>query len=239
MSETLTREQQIDTRLAELYGAANKVDSDLASLRVSLHGLLGIRDERRDARGRGFVFEYPHSLAEVAEMARTAEVNSWDERRRTDLLDRLANAEAEQARIAAEAKPLNDTYAAERWSRFFLVNNSNGHIHSSMHCSTCNRLGSGTSFSWLPTVSGLTEADAVAAHGPTLCTVCFPTAPIEWTVGEAKPVDPNRCPGSGTHDHDSSGLRYYSPRAVCNHCKQTTSVTSTGKLRQHKVEVGA
>ena len=45
-----------------------------------------------------------------------------------------------------------------------------------------------TSFSWLPTLSGLSEADAVEAHGAILCTVCFPSAPVEWTGGVAKAV---------------------------------------------------
>src|SRR6185369_10664798 len=55
-----------------------------------------------------------------------------------------------------------------------------GHIHSSMRCSTCRF---DTEFGWLPTLSGLTEAEAVAAHGAILCTVCYPTAPVEWTGG--------------------------------------------------------
>lgn len=81
----------------------------------------------------------------------------------------------EATKALAEA---NDKY--EGWSRFFLVTNNNGHIHSSMNCRTCFH---DTAFNWLPTLSGLTEADAVAEHGEILCSVCFPTAPVEWTNG--------------------------------------------------------
>lgn len=64
------------------------------------------------------------------------------------------------------------------WSRFFMV--PGGHIHASLSCKTCNRLGRDTAFTWLPHLSGRTEAEAVAEFGPVLCTVCFPSAPLYW-----------------------------------------------------------
>lgn len=67
------------------------------------------------------------------------------------------------------------------WSRFFLVTSSPGHVHSSMHCSTCRVT---TKFGWLPELSGKDEATAVRELGPTLCSVCFPSAPVEWTAGK-------------------------------------------------------
>lgn len=73
----------------------------------------------------------------------------------------------------------------EGWSRFYLVMNVNGHIHSNMNCSTCFPT---TQFAWVTSLSGLTEADAVAEQGEILCSVCFPTAPVAWTNGENKIV---------------------------------------------------
>lgn len=69
------------------------------------------------------------------------------------------------------------------WARFFLVTNSNGHIHSSQACSTCRW---DTQFAWLPMLSGQTEEQAVADQGEILCSVCYPSAPVEWTNGESK-----------------------------------------------------
>lgn len=80
-------------------------------------------------------------------------------------------------------EPVEGVFEDRGWSRFFLVNNSNGHIHSSMNCSTCFI---DTDFSWLPELSGLTEAEAVEAYGCILCSVCFPSAPVEWTNGISK-----------------------------------------------------
>jgi hypothetical protein len=79
------------------------------------------------------------------------------------------------------------------WSRFFAV--PGGHIHSSMNCSTCNRVTnqSGqtfTAFAWLPALSGLTANDAIAAHGHALCSVCFPNAPVSDTNKSVKIADP-------------------------------------------------
>lgn len=159
--------------------------------------------------------------------------------RRERLEAQLAKYEADLTDILAEAAPLDDAFAADPWSRFFLVTNGNGHVHSSMRCSTCFDT---TRFAWLPELSGASEHEAVAEYGDMMCTVCFPSAPTdpafvraarERAAAEAAKVAA-KCPGSGTHDHDSSGLRYYSPRAVCNHCHQWVSVTSTGKLRSHK-----
>lgn len=82
-----------------------------------------------------------------------------------------------------EARPYEAEYAARRWSRFFLVRASNGHIHSSMDCTTCFTT---TQFGWLPALSGLTEADAVADQGEILCSICFPSAPVAWTSGTSR-----------------------------------------------------
>jgi hypothetical protein len=75
------------------------------------------------------------------------------------------------------------------WDRFFLV--PGGHIHSSMHCSTCNRMTNGwnsvaTTFVWLTDLSGLDIEAAINEYGSILCTVCYPDAPVEYTNGTNK-----------------------------------------------------
>lgn len=90
---------------------------------------------------------------------------------------------AEIAALRSEAAPYEAEYVARRWSRFFLVKNTGGHIHSSMDCPTCFPT---TTFAWLPRLSGLTEADAVTDQGEILCSICFPTAPSSWTSGVSR-----------------------------------------------------
>lgn len=96
---------------------------------------------------------------------------------------RLAETEQALATVLARLNVLDGIYGEHLWSRFFLVTNANGHIHRSMRCSTCFL---DTQFAWLPQLSGLTEAEAVAAHGEILCSVCFPSAPSAWCNGRSK-----------------------------------------------------
>lgn len=73
---------------------------------------------------------------------------------------------------------IDTAYATRRWSRYWLVVSSSGHIHRSMDCSTCNNGQKPTSFVLKPSLSGSSDADAVAALGAALCSHCFPDAPV-------------------------------------------------------------
>jgi hypothetical protein len=114
------------------------------------------------------------------------------------------------------------------WTRFFLVE----HIHNSRACHT---LRPTTRIGWLPSVSGLTEAEAVKEHGATLCTVCFPSAPVELTT---KQSDPSVCAGSGKFVNRDLPNRmgfYTGNWATCEDCGERVTVPSNGvKLRKHK-----
>lgn len=85
-------------------------------------------------------------------------------------------AEATDAAHAAAAAVRSHEQRYTGWPRFFLVTSSAGHVHRSMHCSTCNPT---TTYAPVVSLSGSTDADAVAELGETLCTVCFPDAPVD------------------------------------------------------------
>ncbi|AKF15271.1 hypothetical protein SEA_SHEDLOCKHOLMES_94 [Mycobacterium phage ShedlockHolmes] len=146
-----------------------------------------------------------------------------------------AAVEAYPAAVAAKqaASDAIDAHEAARyrgWLRFFLV--PGGHIHRSRGCSS---LRPTTRIGWLPNLSGETEADAVAEHGAMLCTKCFPSAPVEWTIGKAAPAD--QCAGSGTWDYPRETARtgYCSGNyGVCSHCGERVTISSIGKMRKHK-----
>ena len=224
------REAEIDSKLADLWSAGNTLRDRLASLRESLHYDLDIRPtyQRRQR-------VWPHTLDEVVALVeeRFPSMPRWEQRDAERHLTAVAETRTKLAANRAEAAPLESLYDAEQWNRFFLVTNANGHIHRSMQCSTCRW---DTRFAWLPELSGLTEKDAVEAYGPKLCSVCFPTAPVEWTLGEAKPVDPNQCAGSGTGDYENWRRTSYtgSGHGTCKHCGQSVLVTTTGRMRKHK-----
>ena len=152
-----------------------------------------------------------------------------------DAEERMAKLDADLAVAARELTAANRQYKG--WSRFFIV--QGGHIHSTMSCSTCNNGKHPTDFGWLPQLSGLTEADAVAEHGAILCTVCFPSAPVHWTNKyelEAAAKAASKCPGQRDYSKPSRQGYYTGNWATCDTCGGRITITSTGKLRAHKPE---
>lgn len=180
---TLRREVEVDTKLADLWGQESKIRGYRDGTKLSLADSLGIKPEYVTRTRR----EVRQSAAELLALAETklaeGSTSAMTRRRIEENAERWRNYTASIEAIREEAKPLEAIFAAAPWSRFFLVQNHGGHIHSSMHCSTCRPT---TPFGWLPNLSGLTEEDAVTEHGPLLCSVCYPTAPVEWTLGNVK-----------------------------------------------------
>lgn len=98
------------------------------------------------------------------------------------LTAKLTEARDEHRAAVAEAAPLLAEFDNRGgWSRFFIVTNNNGHVHSSTNCSTCFPT---TQFGWLYTLSGASEAAMVAEYGEVACTVCFPSAPTMSGFGD-------------------------------------------------------
>lgn len=219
---------ETDTRLAALYESLMLAKRDQTRAAVYLHRELG--SERTEFRGRT---RWSRTDEQVIECARTAEFAPWNRGPAERAITQFDAAQLSIDVITAEIKALNKVFDHHRgWARFFLV--AGGHIHADMDCSTCNNGRQPTEFSWLPELSGLTEADAVAEHGALLCSTCFPSAPTEWTnfyEVQAAAKKAAQCPGSGTWDYPSGTRRRYVP---CDHCGEVVSITSTGKLRAHK-----
>jgi uncharacterized small protein (DUF1192 family) len=191
-----------DTKLADLYTEAQQVQQRIASNKASLLYMAGAKFYYR---GRRRMTDMTHDEAEQivrealdkanalkAEYADTDDPYGWyKEYSGTLATHQLRNAETALAKLDEldeqlsvldhEMAKLDAVWAKHQWSRFFLVTSSSGHIHSSMHCSTCRPT---TTYGWLPELSGSTEAEAVEQHGPALCSVCFPSAPVEWQGGK-------------------------------------------------------
>jgi hypothetical protein len=92
-------------------------------------------------------------------------------------------AKYEQALVAYEGalhlvNECDDEYESRPWNRYYLVTSSDGHIHSSTSCSTCNKGKEPTGFTLVPYLSGTSVSEAVADLGSALCSVCFPDAPV-------------------------------------------------------------
>jgi hypothetical protein len=174
-SELHAKAVAIDTVIAAKHAEVGKARFELNTTIESLRWYLN------DRRNNGV---HALSLGEVLDKSRALVANPDGKHRVHDIERHLAAYETRLAAwkaAVADFETENDKY--EGWSRFFLVLNNNGHIHSTMTCHTCFV---DTDFSWLYKLSGLTEAEAVEAHGEILCSVCFPSAPVEWTTGTSK-----------------------------------------------------
>jgi hypothetical protein len=77
--------------------------------------------------------------------------------------------------LEAHALPGEQAWFTERWTRYYLVDNTGGHVHRSTGCSTCFPT---TRFYWLTEHSGITAEALVELAGEEACTVCFPDAPV-------------------------------------------------------------
>lgn len=166
---------QIDTELAALY----EREYDLKMSQVRLVGDLEFR--LHHAQGKDFnQRKEAYSPELVDQVCNSPQVPLWDRRAIRDLEARLLTLKAQVADLRDQMRPFHEQYDARRWSRAFLVvTNGQGHVHSSMDCSTCNKMGKATRFSWMPEWSGSEEAAIVEAAGERACTVCYPSAPVE------------------------------------------------------------
>jgi len=221
-----------DTRIAELSAEAATRRATIAKAVDTAHHLLGERPRYISRTER----VWPTTADEAVELLRAkvadGDLQPWNLEPARTALAALTDAALQLAALTTAIEELDAVWADNGcWSRYFLVEANNGHIHYDVSGWRCSRRVT-TEHSWHPSLSGLTEADAVAELGPRLCTVCFPSAPLEWTVGKAKPA---RCPGSGkagkTGTESRTGMRHY---ADCPECGVHGQLTPSYRVRAHK-----
>ena len=148
---------EIDTLLAEIYARIDSAKFKIATLGEHLQEA----ELRLDPSRRFF---------------READVEMY-QRRIVKLEIALTEATLELRCIRNEAKPMEAEFAARGgWTRAFMVRNTNGHVHSTMNCSTCFPT---TIFGWMPEWSGRNQEEIIDAAASSACTICFPDAPVD------------------------------------------------------------
>jgi hypothetical protein len=168
-------------------------------------------------------------------------------------------ADEAQGLAVAACRETEDEYDRRPWARYWLVTSSDGHIHSSRHCCTCNKGKSPTRFALAAYLSGKPVSEAVADLGPALCSVCFPEAPVESkeqariparlalvlaqegceafhrarSQAKAKAAEKasGLCQGAGRQGLPHDGLPHWHRCPVCG---EGSRKTSTGKVRSHR-----
>lgn len=94
----------------------------------------------------------------------------------TKYVNQIEKLEQQKMPFVSRRIELTNIFNQDPWTRAFLVINSNGHVHSSMDCSTCF---STTRYNWLVQYSNDDETTIVSDAGQDACTVCYPSAPAD------------------------------------------------------------
>lgn len=186
---------EVDAGLVELFGfdvrradpvefdqhaaAAGKVlataQSRLRSRLDSLHRAIG--DQRSPRTGWGKTDEQVLTAArEWVTLADSGAASQQTGDRIRGPLRDVETAQTEHDEAREQVDGLEEAFRIRGgWNRAFLVANTNGHVHSSMDCSTCRPT---TQYAWLTDYSGADENEIVAAAGHRACTTCYPSAPV-------------------------------------------------------------
>jgi hypothetical protein len=142
---------EIDTEIARIWGDIDRLDGRIQATRVSLARVHSFGP----AKGS---LVYPEGGQE-----------------RERMLQDLEALKAARRALEEEYAPYDREYFVRGcWNRYFLVNNANGHVHSSMGCSTCFAT---TTYTWLVSLAAQPVAEMIEEWGEKACTVCFPDAP--------------------------------------------------------------
>lgn len=156
---------EIDEQLATLYGQHYEHAVRLSSYSDHISREIGRRlhpEQRWKARA---------TRAEIDDYIDAARTSGEDPLSLLRYADKINDELAAIDRLDYQSDILDDEFERRGgWTRAFLVNNSNGHVHSSMQCSTCTPT---TRFHWVTEYSDSTEDEIVAAAGERACTVCY------------------------------------------------------------------
>lgn len=106
---------------------------------------------------------------------RTVELGYLDLLPKLDVV--IATASTTIAECTEQARPLESEFTRRGgWTRAYLVNNTNGHVHRWTQCRTCYP---STQFYWVTALSGADEDHIVGEAGEKACTDCYPSAPVD------------------------------------------------------------
>lgn len=216
---------EIDTRAAHLDGKISQLITACAES-VDVLRKRGLRDgwiPRSESSRR-------HTDDEVIGMALLRAMDGFaaGDADFTPRLAALDAMETELRPLLEEAGEIQTEYDRRPWTRYILV--PGGHVHAGVQCAG-GSLRPSTLRTWFPQFSGLTVAEAITRVGETMCTHCFPDAPVAATT-RATPAD--RCDGSGRSEVRGTYRRGTPGWGTCQGCSTVQSMTPRGLIRAHK-----
>ena len=137
---------------------AVKIDTELSELHGQRWAIYDKIDSAKDSL-KFYQKHYPN---------RAEEISKYEEK--------LVILKDQLFKVGSQILDLDAIYDQDPWTRAFLVVNNNGHVHSSLNCSTCFPT---TRYQWLIQYSNDDENTIVEDAGQDACTICYPSAPAE------------------------------------------------------------
>lgn len=166
---------EFDEHAAEAGKVLATTRSRLRGCFDELHRAVGDRRSPRDGWGK----THEQVLTAARDWVILADGGAASEATGSQIRGPLRDVEGAQAEVDRAREQVDGLEEAFRirggWNRVFLVANGNGHVHSSMGCSTCRTT---TQYAWLTDYSGADEDAIVTAAGHRACTNCYPSAPV-------------------------------------------------------------
>ncbi|MFF1701264.1 hypothetical protein [Streptomyces sp. NPDC058252] len=167
MDLTTATPVEIDTALANAYGKI----ADLTSQQHRISAQVERIDEVEPGSYNSLLPQFSkESRAKLVDEIEALQKRIWE------ILD-------------TEVYPREAQYNDRRWTRYYLVDNTNGHVHKDQNCSTCFP---DTRYAWLVEQSGMSAEDLVKMAGEDACTVCFDWAPVDQLRQKSRLEAPER-----------------------------------------------
>lgn len=155
----------------------SEIDTELHEIEKRAGAIAARRDQQQ---------QYAASYRESLTRQQNGEIGyySYDAAGLAEIVAKVRELHAQVTAIMAEGDPHRAEFKArDGWTRAWIVTNNNGHVHNTKRCATCNNGEYATNFEFLPQVSGQDELEIVKQAGERACTVCYPTAPVEYRTG--------------------------------------------------------
>lgn len=176
---TAATPREIDEALASLSRDRSKALAKLDRVHDRAHTLIG---EKRTTRRT-----WPTTDAQAIELLHTVTLLPYEERDRDRVLQQYADLTAEIARLDTLIKTGDAEYDRRGgWMRVYLVDNSNGHVHTT---TACRNTYITTRFCWITELSGATPGEVVDRAGERTCLTCFPEVRADILAGRVCTIE--------------------------------------------------
>ena len=203
---------QIDTRLSDLYDQFATAARRKTWESESLHEAAGDKlTSSRWAKTKVWAMTDDEAAEKVAAIATTDQ--TWRGSQAKGALTKYEDAAEQVDIILAEISALNAEYRRRPWTRAFLVQASNGHVHSSMDCSTCYPT---TQYAWMVSYAAKDESEIIEAAGEKACTICYPNAPVDVLKRPTKMFGPEQIAANAAREERAAAKVARDAKKIAN-----------------------